>query len=336
METEPKQEVETMEDVRDASESVVDDAMSKAYDEEQETPESSSDSEETTTEETEVTEDAGADQPKKASPEETKVDEEEVPKGFADHPKWQKLLQERNEAREQAGTSTIPQDVQTKLAEFERITSSPAYVRASMEAQGYKPEVIDTKLRDLGHDIPVPTQDDVKLVLDKLGIKMDNLDEQGKQYINTNVADMAKVADILIQDRLAKALSMQIEPIQEQLAQMTQSQSGNKVLGEMQAAVKTEGILDFKTDIEPVLAKYLDSNPEATQLDVFNHFKEVNHSLSIERLKTHGRREERDAKKQNLRGNKPGATITPGKLPDLTGDVNNDLDNALDALGINN
>ena len=98
----------------------------------------------------------------------------------------------------------------------------------------------------------------------------------------------------------------------------------------MRNVIKTEGILDFEKDIEPEINKFLDENSDAAQSDVLAHFKELNHNLSIERLRTGKRKEVRDEKKGNLRQN---VTTSGGSknLPQKTGDFDKDADAFFDS-----
>ena len=68
------------------------------------------------------------------------------------------------------------------------------------------------------------------------------------------------------------------------------------------------------------------TNPEALQEDIGDYFKELHADLCIERLQAKGRKDARDDKKKDLRSGKPGISITPGKLPQRTGDFDQDAD----------
>ena len=111
---------------------------------------------------------------------------------------------------------------------------------------------------------------------------------------------------------------------------MSKEKSARKQVDAMQEIVKAEGVLDFEKDIEPELNKFIDANPDAIQQDVFEHFKTINHSLSVERLRTGKKKEERDEKRTNLRQNISISGNTP--FPKKTGNFDDDADAILDAL----
>jgi len=101
----------------------------------------------------------------------------------------------------------------------------------------------------------------------------------------------------------------------------------------MKVTVKSEGILDFEKDIEPELNKFMDENPDAIQSEVMEHFKSINHKLTVERLKTGNKQGERDGLKGQLRQNLP-ISGTPAGLPAKTGDFDKDADAILDSMGV--
>lgn len=320
----------TPQTVRDDGEGIIDSALDGAFGG-QETPEETSTSEQTTDTETDETEETGTDQTK---PDDSKEDAEDVPKEFHKNPAWQRIKGQRDEARQKL--EELSADFESKLAEFNKVTSSPSFIRTKMEAEGYKPEVIDETLRKAGHTVPPKTTDDVDLVLTKLGIDKGNLTQEQKDYINVYVADAAKVADVIFQDRLAKVLPQMIDPLQKSVAEMTQKTTANQLVTEMKKVVADEGVLDFTKDIEPGLDEYMKKNPTAMQEDVFTYFKELNHRLSLERLRTGERKTERDKTKPGLRGNKPGAPNKPGALPGFDGSKTDseNIDVILNAAGL--
>lgn len=296
---------------------------------EKETPTGSSP--ETKPEETE-TESAKDTTAESKNTDKSEAKEVEVPKEFHKHPAWQRILKERDEARKAAEElkTSIPKE---DLEAFQKVTSSPEYIKARMTAEGYTPEAINRKLGEMGHQVEVPQTSDVDLVLRELKIDTKSLTEEGRNYINTYVADAAKVADIIVRDRLGKFLPNELKPLQDTLGEITRQTTGNKLGAEMRSTVEAEGVLDFAKDIEPKLIEYIESNQQATQQDVYQHFKELNHKLTIERLKYKGKKDERAEKKGQLRQNIEGTNLSGLKL-DKTGDFDSDADRFFDALGI--
>lgn len=285
---------------------------------EQETPSESSP--EKKPEETETDKETSEDTTPQKSEEVSK--EEEVPKEFHKHPAWQRIMKERDEAK------TGLKKFSSKMEEFNKLTSSPTYIRENMKAQGYKDEVIDSKLKELGHDVPVKGTDDLGLIASKLNVDLNTLDDNTKATLN----DVAKVTRVILDDWAGKNLPNQLKPLQEGLTQLTQTSSADKMLNEMQSTIKTEGVLDYEKDVAPPLNEWLKTNPQATQQEAYQQFKDLTHQLTVERLKTGKRKETRDTQKSNLRGNRESNV---SNLHPKVGDKNVSDDDILDAIGYN-
>lgn len=295
---------------------------------ETETPEDSSPETKPEETETEETEDSSAETEKT---EKSEGDTDEVPKEFHKHPAWQRIMKERDEARKKMEEleSSIPKD---EIEKFNKVTSSPAFIKASMQAEGYTKEAIDQRLQEMGHQVETAPQDDINLIMRELKMDPNSLDENTQQYLNTYVADVAKVADIIFRDRIEKLLPQELGTIKESLSQLTQTSSADRYLNEMQNIVKEGEVLDFEKDVLPPLQQYMQENPEADQANIFQYFKDLNANMTIERLKAKGKKNTRDEKRGNLRSNDEGLVMA-GKLPKKTGSFNDDADAFLDAWG---
>lgn len=250
-------------------------------------------------------------------------------KGYHNDPAWQKQRELIDRLKEEAKAKTALSDEdKSALEEFKKFRSSAEYIQTSMKAQGYTQEAINKKLQESGFDVSSEPQDDVKFVLEKLGVKSDSLNADQKAMIE----DVVRISDILINDRLGKVLPKQLAPIQEHIGSITKSENASKMVNTMKDTIKGEGILDFEKDIEPELNKFMDDNPDATQQDVLEHFKVINHKLTVERLKTGNKKGERDEKKNSLRQNI--SVSSSGNLPKKTGNFDKDADAFLDSLGV--
>lgn len=310
---------------KEANTEVVEKDINTMVDEHFDNLEATSASKETTGEETETAEATGTDQSKTTEAEaetETLSSEEEKLKkiaeilgddekaieayikkhGYHKDPAWQKLLAKSK-------TPAIDEETQKQLETFKQVTSSPEYIRASMKAQGYTEEAINGRLKDLGHEVIEKGLDDFALVASKL-----NVDPKTIEGSKELISDIAKIADIIFQDRVGKILPGQLKPLQETVQSITNKEAGKELYETMQKTVTNEGILDFDKDIKPGLAKFLDDNPKATQADIKNHFIGLNHKISIERLKTKGRKDVRDEKKDSMRTLDNKATTPQGKI----------------------
>lgn len=242
-------------------------------------------------------------------------------KGYHTDPAWQKLLAKSK-------TPAIPEDIQKELEAFKKVTSSREYIETKMKAEGYKQEAIDAKLKEMGFQVESKGQDDVELVIKSLGIDPKNIDDNAK----ATISDVAKVVDIILKDRLGKVLPERIKPLEDTLTEIGRRENASKITQRMKSLVSEEGVLDFDKDITPEISKWLDENPKANQEDVFNYFLELNHRLSIERLKTGKKRADNKEEKMNL-----PKSFRPAKgnmdIPKKTGDFDKDADAILDSIG---
>lgn len=254
-------------------------------------------------------------------------------KGFHTDPAWIKqreqiegLKTERDEALKKAPSTE-------ELEKFNKVTSSPEYIRLQMKSAGYTEETIDNKLKELGHTIPDKPNDDVALVAQRLNIDLEGMEEGQRTQMKDYISDITKVADVIIQDRLGKVLPGQLKPLQDALEGQEQAKTANDYIKQMQDVVKVEDILDFAEDVEPEIDKWMEKNPEATQDEIFSEFGKINHKLTIERLRTKGKKDDRDIKKGNLRSSKPGARVDLSTI-EKTGDFDKDADAFLDAKNV--
>lgn len=315
--TEPKEtQTEETKEVRES-----DDQLLDRVDEAGKPSESSSEKESTDTE-TKETKDAGADQQEKGKSEESK---EEVKEDSKD-PRDIAFRKGYNEAKDKFGKPTEGTPSQEQVELFNKTISSPEYVQTSMKAAGYTQEAIDGALREKGFEVPEKQTDDLKLVTEKLGLDSATLDESAKATIN----DISRIANVLIENRLGKAFDSKLSPIQERLDKSDNATAGQQMFNQMEKIIKDGNILDFKSDVEPVLHKFMNENPKASQAEALQHFNELKYSLSIERLQHGKKKKTRDESKDNLRTSKEGSTNLG--MPKL-GDKNLSNDDILDGLG---
>lgn len=242
-------------------------------------------------------------------------------KGYHTDPAWQKLLAKSKEG-------IIDDDTKKQLDEFKKVTSSREYVETKMKSEGYKQEAIDAKLKEMGFPVQSKEQDDVELVIKSLGFDSKNVDEGTR----ATISDVAKVVDVILKDRLGKTLPERFKPLEESLTAIGRKDNAAKILSQMKGIVSEEGVLDYDKDITPAIKEWLNQNPTAQQEDVFDYFVSLNHSLSIERLKTGKKRADNQEVKNGLR-KVTKSTGTNAQIPKKTGDFNTDADAVLDAIG---
>ena len=309
------------------------------YEGSEETTEESSPSKETKEPETEETEDAGADQHKKAESEESKEEGEESGKEL--DPVTQKFSDRWNKAKEgltaehqkQMDELRAGMPSKEEIEAFKKTTSSAAYIRASMKSDGYTDTAIDARLKSEGHTVPTRGVDDVALVLKELNYDPASLTDQDKTYVR----DVAKIARVITKNMLSQELPSHIDPVKKEMESIAGERESNQIFGDIESQVKEEGILDYKKDIFPELDKWTlenEKNPDVRKEDFIKFFNDLNHRLSIERLRTGKRKEGREEIKGKQRGNNKTEVINKpaGKMPERTGNFEDDLDSGADAL----
>lgn len=250
-------------------------------------------------------------------------------KGYHKDPAWQKQREIIDRLKAEQAKGALSAEDRALLADVKKVTSSREYIETSLKSQGFTQDAIDKRLREAGFDIATKPTDDLELISQSLNIDSSKLTQAQKD----DITDIVKIADIIFKDRMNKVLPNQLKPIQEHIGQINQEASAGKIVNVMRELVKKDGVLDFEKDIEPEINKFLDANPDSTQADVLAHFREINHSLTIERLRLGKKKDERDIKKTNLRqiaGGGGGEATLPAK----TGDFDKDADALLDSLNV--
>jgi len=240
-------------------------------------------------------------------------------KGYHNDPAWQKREELIKRLKEEGEAKVAMSEAdRTALDDFKVYRNSADYIQNTMESKGYTQEAIDAKLKESGFDVETKPQDDLQLVLDKTGSDRTAMTKGELDQVN----DMIRIANILIEDRLGKGLSKELAPMKEHMQSNEQKAAGESLWKFMESTVKDEDILDFKKDIEPLIGKFLDENPDALQDDIRAHFNSIYHPMTIERLKTGKRQEVRDEKKSSIRQNTPAGG--GNKLPNKTGNFEDD------------
>lgn len=243
-------------------------------------------------------------------------------KGYHNDPAWQKQRELIDRLKQEGEAKTaLSQEDKAGFDEFKVYRNSAEYIQSTMKAQGFTQEKIDAELKEKGYEVQGTSQDVVNSVVQKMGLDINNLTQQEKTYVD----EVAKISKIVIDEELNRRLPKELAPLQENIENRTKSDNATSIVTTMKETVKTEGILDFDKDVEPELNKYMDEHPDALQSDVMEHFKSINHSLTVERLKTGKNKEERDDKRNQIRHNTP-AGVANANMPNKTGDFDKDAD----------
>lgn len=252
-------------------------------------------------------------------------------KGYHKDPAWQKQREIISRLKAQAQEGALSDEDRALIEEVKSVVSSREYIQAAGKAQGLTQEKINENLKTAGFETEEGKVDDMELVAKGLGVTLKALEDEGTKDIAESVA---KIARIVAAQVIKETLPAHLGDLKADVSQITQQSSATRLAKEMQAITAKDEVLDFKKDIEPALNSYLDKNPTASQQEVFNHFKEIYPSLAIARLKTVGRKTEREGKKEELR-QPVSRGINIGKLPPRTGDYSKDAENYFASIGYN-
>lgn len=251
-------------------------------------------------------------------------------KGYHTDPAWIKQREQIDKLTKEAeAQSVLVDEDKAALAELKELRSSPDYIQMTMKQQGYTQEAIDKKLKESGFEVETKTEEDVQFILDKTGTKKEDL----KPDQLAQIEDVIRISNLLLEDKMSRILPKELGPVKDHISTIQQTESATKMMNTIKDTVKTEAILDFTKDIEPELNKFLDANPDAIQADVLAHFTSINHKLTVERLKTGQRQEERDDKRGENRQN-IGGIKTNANAPERTGDFDKDADAILATMGV--
>lgn len=223
-------------------------------------------------------------------------------------------------------------EIEAKLSQFQKVTSTPEFVKTQMKAEGYTEEAINRRLKDMGVDVPDVRPDVFGLIKSKMGIDPESFTPEYRQ----GLSETEKVIDLILEDRLSRILPGQIAPLEKTLTEMTRKAHSQELLKSMRDTTAKEGILDFDKDVVPAIEKFIDANPRATQEDLKAEFIRLNHDMALDRLRTKGKKEDRDVKKDVLKGKtvEGGSSKPVGFSWDNSKPKMQNLDALLDAAGI--
>lgn len=251
--------------------------------------------------------------------------------GYHKDPAWQKLLARAKSGKQIQEQTILDEETKQQLEQFKKVTSSPEYVRASMKSQGYTDEAVNAKLKEMGYEVD-DKKDDLSLIAKELNIDFESIEQEQPGFKRT-VSDIATISKIIAKNMINEMLPNTIKPLEQNINEITKQNSANTYVSKMKGIVSSEQVLDWKSDVEPELNKFMDENPKCTQKELFDHFLQINHSLALKKMRTKGKKEETDNKKQNLRTNK--ATLPANRnIPQKTGNFDEDFENAANALGL--
>ena len=301
--------------IEEASESIV-------GDEQPQVPEKESSPE---TVEPDKKEEGGSDPQKTPSTpeesEETVEPEPEIDKGFSDNPKWQKLLRERNEAREERDK------FERSNASYSQLLNDPEIYQKHLKRQGLSEFEIEREMKAKGF----PT-DNAKgelstfdAVNKKLNYKLDGMKPEEVQYLRDLNANTEAVVEHLIAKRIAP-LQSAIQN-REEIARVDQGISQAKKIAETEGIewkVAEVAMRNTLTTLDSDRTHDLPRNSQGQVMITPVHLYQMStRQVLIERSNKSQSQQERDERKKNARPLLPGATIpskAKGEFEDMSED----------------
>lgn len=231
----------------------------------------------------------------------------DVPKGFANHPAWQKQQQKLKEAAERAKT------LESQLGSYTGLLGDPHIFKRHLELQGYSENKIRELMRDKGFQVEEPKQqsDMVELMCKKLGWDMGSLNNDQKAYLKDQIELIKAVADHISGEKVKK--------YEDRFAEMDTRSQVERDYAEAKKQAKEEfPDLDWDKEIEPAMQKYLDDleqkDPQKrTKLDLITIYEKATRQILREKRVQEERQEARNGLKKDLRPLKPGAAPAPSQ-----------------------
>lgn len=250
------------------------------------------------------------------------TDDGEAPKGFAEHPKWQKIIQQKQEALKELEERRKTEELYSKLLD------DPQTYRKFLELQGYSREFIERKLAESGFEQApkpesnTPTKRSIaEDVCAELGWDINRLDDKQKAYLNDQAAFIQKLTEKM----LGKTLETRLKPMEGYLQEVETNKKIASDYDNAKRAAKAEfPELDWEKDIEPAMARYLDDldkkDPKgAIRIDAETLYEKATRQLLKEKKVSEERQEVRNELKKNSRPLVPGASKPTSKGSPLKG-----------------
>jgi hypothetical protein len=247
--------------------------------------------------------------------------------GFAKHPAWIERENKLKEAQRQA------EETQRQLEGYTSLLNDPEIYRRYLIRQGFTKAEVDREMQMRGF----PVQEEKAksslyqdVARELYGDDLDAMTPEDKQTLK----QLVKIIEVANKRQIGSTL----QPIQGQFEQQQRQQAVNRQLDEVERLSKEHGF-DYDKEVLPGMKLELDSfykrNPGAKQPpDAVNLYNAFVSRLLLERQKTKGLQEARDAKKANA---KPLSQSVPASqkrkdraTPRTPQEVDSDIDSAVD------
>lgn len=235
-----------------------------------------------------------------------------LPKGFANHPAWQKREQKLKEAAERA------KQLESQLGSYTGLLGDPAIYKRHLEMQGYSENKIRELMHDKGFQVndPKQNQDMVELMCQKLGWDSGSLNAEQKSYLKDQISLIQAVSEHIAGEKVKK--------YEDRFNEMDTRTQIQRDYEEAKKVAKEEfPELDWDKEIEPAMQKYINDleakDPHSkTRLDMITLYEKATRQILRERRVLKERQEARNEVKKDLRPLKPGATPATSQ-PNLKG-----------------
>ena len=199
----------------------------------------------------------------------------EVPKGFASHPKWQKLLQERNEAREKL-TQADP-----RLALLD------------------DPQALDRYLRSKGFSLSQAKSESEKSLFERIAAKKGwNVNALNPEQ-RAHIQDLIDLSDMVVEDRLGSSM----KPLQQDLEYQRALRETDSQMDEVESMAATDG-LDYQKEVLPAIKLFLeklDKSGYKGPIDPVSAYERATRPIFVERNKASKSQDVRNVKKDSAK-----------------------------------
>lgn len=270
------------------------------------------------------------DTPKTEEPSDKAEDYTDTPKGFAEHPAWQKREQKLKDALEGQKTA------EEKASLHDSLLGDPVIYKRFLQQKGFSDNKINELMKEKGFTVEEPSgakESIAERTCKALGWDMNSLDQKQKAHIN----DLIRLNEVVAKDIVQGILKDRLGPMEDFVKT---NQTRSRLAGQKEEAqniAKDEfPQLDWNKDIEPAMHKYLDElekkDPNA-KTDMLTLYERATRQLMKEQNFAQARQEDRNAKKVNARPITPGAVVKTPTGVERGADVEEDVDKFLDASG---
>ena len=158
--------------------------------------------------------DSGSEPPKTPESEDKTAKEsddfKDIPEGFSNHPAWQKIIKQKQDALNQL------KEKESDSSQYKELLADPVIYRRYLEKEGYSENKINSMMKEAGHPVSMPgeletKQDIVSEICKQEGWDENSLDDNQKAQIK----DLFGAVDRRTQRLIDNTLKNRVGPIED-------------------------------------------------------------------------------------------------------------------------